>query len=213
VPIDGISLLEHQVKAIKKYADIESIIIVGGYLIDKLKKHVKKSGIIPSKKTMVVNNKEYGETCCGYSLIKGLKHTENDVIYTNSDLIFKNYVIDELIKSKNDNCIAVKDFDGPFSFGEKAYLSNNLVLYIGRGNTCPYNVRAVGPTILSKKGVINLITTFNRDLVIEEQKAIHCLPLLGLFADTYELHSIKIGNYECLEINTNADWEFVNRTW
>jgi choline kinase len=207
------SLLEHQIKAIKKNTDIDAIIIVGGYLIDKLKKHVKKSGVIPNKKTMFVNNKEYGETCCGYSLIKGLKYTKNDVIYANSDIIFKNYIIDELIKSKHDNCIAVKKLNGPFSFGEKAYLSNDLVMYIGKGNICQYNARAVGPTFLSKKGVINLITTYKRDLELEGQKAAHCFPLLGLFAETYELHAIEIGNYECLEINTNADWEFVNRTW
>ena len=51
------------------------------------------------------------------------------------------------------------------------------------------------------------------ELPMKEQKSIHCLPLLGKFAEKYELYGMNVNDKDVIEINTNRDWEFANLIW
>lgn len=209
VPINGKTLIEWQVKALREQVEINKFVIVIGWLGDEIKKHMKT---VKSNKKKYVENKDFHVTSSGYSLIMGLKETTNDVVYVNSDVLFDSYVVGCVIKTKHDNCIGIKK-ESKFRFGEKAYVEDDIVNYIGKGNICPYNAYAVGPTVLSKKGVKNLISVYQNELSTEERKTIHALPLLGLFAEEYELYSTEIADNRCIEINTNEDWKIANILW
>ena len=209
VPIRGKPLIEIQCRFFLKdhmKTPVENLVVVVGYLHEKIKKGLK------IKRAKYVLNKDFDDTSCGYSMIQGLKKTKNDVVYFNSDLLFDKYLPSNLIKSNHDNCICIKSTDAEFKSGEKGYMKDNIIEYIGIGNVCPYNMQVVGPTLLSKKGVRNLISLYN-ELTDEEKKSIHCLPLLGKFAEKYELYGVKVNDRDVMEINTNRDWKIANLIW
>lgn len=208
VPIHGTPLIELQCRFfLQDHMKIDAnLIIVAGYLYKKIKENLK------IKHVKYVLNKDFDETSCGYSMIEGLKKTKNDVIYFNSDLLFDKYLPSKLIKSNHDNCVCTKSMDAKFKSGEKGYVKDGIIEYIGVGNVCPYNTQIVGPTLLSKKGVKNLISLYEK-LTSREKKSIHCLPLLGKFAENYELYVMEVDDRDVMEINTNKDWKIANLIW
>ncbi len=181
------------------------LIVVTGYLHKKVKENFKV------KNVKYIVNKNFNETSCGYSMMEGLKKTTNDVIYFNSDLLFDKYLPKRLIESNHDNCVCVKEHS-TFKSGERGYMKDGVIEYIGVGNVCQYNTQVVGPTLLSKKGVKNLISLYD-ELTKKEQESIHCLPLLGKFAEKHELYGFEINDRDVMEINTNKDWEVANLLW
>jgi len=209
VPIQGKTLLDIQCRFflldyVKTPA--KNLIVVTGYLHKKIEKSLKV------KHVKYIVNKDFDTTSCGYSMVQGLKETKNDVIYFNSDLLFDKYLPKKLIESNHDNCVCIKPADAKFKLGERGYMKDSVIEYIGIGNVCPYNIRVVGPTLLSKKGVKNLISLYEK-LTKEEKESIHCLPLLGKFAEEHELYGVEVDDSAVMEINTNRDWKIASLMW
>lgn len=208
VPINGKPLIEHQMNCfLQEYLkiDVGTITLVTGYMHDKIKKGLKKV----VKNINYVVNTDYETTSCGYSMMLGLKRTKNHVIHFNGDLLFKQYLLKELSDTKHDNCICIKPLDCKFKLGEKTFVEDDIVKYIGVGNVAPYNAYAVGPTLLSRKGIENMISLYD-ELDESVQDSIHCLPLIGMFAEKYELYGKTVKDNSVIEINTNEDWKLAN---
>ena len=106
VEINGITLIERMLKQFCNH-DLQRIVIVDGYQKENLESFVNTLHI--DTEIVYVFNKDYLETNNIYSLYLASDYLKaNDSIIIESDIIFENKILDELISNSNRN-IAVID--------------------------------------------------------------------------------------------------------
>lgn len=99
--VDGITIIEQQIKSLLKN-NISDITIIIGYKADILNAYLKSI----YKDVKVIENKEYKNTNNMYSAYLGYENIKNDdFIMMNADVFFDSKVIQTLIENNNSNCI------------------------------------------------------------------------------------------------------------
>lgn len=108
--INGISLLERTIIALKK-AKINKLILVVGYKADNLKKYIKDKKLDKKIDIEYVENKDYDTTNNIYSLYLAKDYFyKDDTILLESDIIYDENLIKELIKSDYENAVVVSKY-------------------------------------------------------------------------------------------------------
>jgi choline kinase len=97
VEILGSSLIVHQLNTLKKF-NFEEIIVVGGYLCDKLFEHIDKFNV------RKIVNYEYESSNMIYSLYLALSEIDknDDIIVLYSDILYNSNIINKLINDKSN---------------------------------------------------------------------------------------------------------------
>ena len=92
VEISGKTLLEHQIKIIKS-CGINSISLIGGYKLEKLKKF----------KLPIYENRKYSNTNMLYSLFcaRELLENEDDLIISYGDIVYSKEILQEIVSAKD----------------------------------------------------------------------------------------------------------------
>jgi choline kinase len=101
VEVNQISILERQIEAFNK-ADIEEIIIICGYLADKISKVIDEKGY---RNIRLINNVDYLTTNNMYSLYLAREYVPQSFILANADVIFHSGIIQELTSCGLNNVI------------------------------------------------------------------------------------------------------------
>jgi phosphoenolpyruvate phosphomutase len=96
LPIAGKPLLRRLIDGFKQQG-INDITVVGGYRADA----IDKAGV------RLVINERYSETDELASLACAVEHLESDTLISYGDLLFKNYVLRDLVESKADFTVVV----------------------------------------------------------------------------------------------------------
>jgi choline kinase len=100
------TILDHQLNIYSKLKK-KNLYIVGGYKIKNLKKNISK------KKIQLIENKNFSKTNMYYSFLQGKKllNQKRDLIIVYGDIIFKKYVLSELLKKKKPVTLSIdKDY-------------------------------------------------------------------------------------------------------
>ncbi len=110
VKVNGKTLIEHTMDALKTVNDLSRVVVVIGYKGKKLKtflnKHYKDMNIV------YVNNPIYDRTNNIYSLYLAKNHLlKDDTILLESDLIFEKRVIKDIVNNPNENLTVVSKFE------------------------------------------------------------------------------------------------------
>jgi phosphoenolpyruvate phosphomutase len=102
LPVAGKPLLSHLVEAFKKER-INDITVVGGYRADA----IEKGGI-----RLVVNDKHdsTGELA---SLACAAQHLNGDTVISYGDLLFRSYILRDLVEAQSDFCVVVDSSQAP----------------------------------------------------------------------------------------------------
>ncbi|NLB91321.1 MAG: phosphocholine cytidylyltransferase family protein, partial [Clostridiales bacterium] len=109
VEVAGKTLLEHAVESIKK-AGIRKLVMVVGYQKEKLKHFVKEH--IHGIEVIFIDNQEYENTNNIYSLFLAKEYLENDdTILLESDLIFEEDLISQLVADPRKNMAVVAKYE------------------------------------------------------------------------------------------------------
>ena len=97
VEILGSSLIVHQLNTLKKF-NFEEIIVVGGYLYEKLFEHIDKFNV------RKIVNFEYESSNMIYSFYLALSEIDKnaDVIVLNSGILYNSNIINQLIDDKSN---------------------------------------------------------------------------------------------------------------
>ena len=97
VEILGSSLIVHQLNTLKKF-NFEEIIVVGGYLYEKLFEHIDKFNV------RKIVNFEYESSNMIYSFYLALSEIDKnaDVIVLYSDILYNSNIINQLIDDKSN---------------------------------------------------------------------------------------------------------------
>lgn len=129
VEVNGESLIKRLLKQLEKYI-LEEIVIVTGYKEEILKNYINNLDI--RTKIKFYNNDIYDKTNNIYSL--GLVEEElvnNDILLIESDLIFEDKLIENVIKSSYKNLAVVSEYE-PWMDGTcvKLDCENNVIDFI-----------------------------------------------------------------------------------
>lgn len=108
--INGISLLERAIIALKN-ANINKLVLVIGYKGDNLKKYIKDKKLDKKIDIEYVENKDYDTTNNIYSLYLAKDYFyKDDTILLESDIIYDDSLIANLIKSDYENAVVVAKY-------------------------------------------------------------------------------------------------------
>ncbi|MDR5830649.1 phosphoenolpyruvate mutase [Caballeronia sp. LP006] len=102
LPVAGKPLLRHLAEAFKKEG-INDITVVGGYRADA----IDASGI------RLVVNAEHETTGELASLACAVKHMSGDTVLSYGDLLFRSYILRDLVESDSDFCVVVDSSQAP----------------------------------------------------------------------------------------------------
>ncbi len=208
IKVNGQSIIKYSIEW-AKLLNPEKIIVIGGYMFDKMSAAVKKI----DSDIVMVKNEEYANTQRMVSLLKakekisgGILSFDGDYIYgssvakkiknkLNDFTIFgtsqesKDVVFDMMIKvDKDDNLIEMKK-DGESSLGDYKYYFNSL-MYCPEDDLKDFFITA--RESIQKKGSKIHIEEVLVDLVSKGKKVKVC--------DLYDNRWIEIDNQEELEV-------------
>ena len=96
VEINGVSMIERQIKVLKSLG-IEEIIIIGGY----------KSEMLQNKSTNLILNERYYETNMVWTLFCGENYVNGDLIVSYGDIVYSPESLKNVLDSKADISVAV----------------------------------------------------------------------------------------------------------
>lgn len=89
------SIIHHQIESCQKVG-IEKFVIVLGYKIELMKKHILEQ--VSEENVTFIENPIYGETNTLYSLWLARNLFDDDFIYFNADVLFQSHLLEKIIK-------------------------------------------------------------------------------------------------------------------
>ena len=89
------SIIHHQIESCQKVG-IEEFVIVLGYKIELMKKHILEQ--VAEENVTFIENPIYGETNTLYSLWLARNLFDDDFIYFNADVLFQSHLLEKIIK-------------------------------------------------------------------------------------------------------------------
>ena len=188
--------------------NIDAVIIVTGYLEEKIKNFTSKK--YPDLSVTYIYNEVYGSTNNIYSLWLTKESLSGDeMLLMDSDIIFDKEIITKLLASKYESCLALKrhnvqDEEIKVKAGE-----NGRVLEIGKDVKLQ---DATGESIgIEKFGVETLkelFTIIERKIVVEKNVNQFYEAAFQELADNgTNIYTVDTTDYICMEIDTAADLE------
>lgn len=133
--VNGVSLLERAINALLK-ADINKLIMVVGYKMDNLKEYIKEKGLDKKIQIEYIDNYDYNTTNNIYSLYMAKDYFDkDDTILLESDLIYEEDVIKNLVDCKDKNAALVAKYE-QWMDGTVVTLDNkrNITQFIEKSN-------------------------------------------------------------------------------
>tara|TARA_B100000586_G_C20115683_1_gene433252 strand:+ start:2874 stop:3629 length:756 start_codon:yes stop_codon:yes gene_type:complete len=108
VEINGETLISRLIKILKKNG-AKSISILVGYKSDLLKNELKKFKQIKFKFIKIKGFKKYGHAFTWYSYKKFWQKNKKKILLMHTDIIFDEKILTNILKSKKENIIGMKD--------------------------------------------------------------------------------------------------------
>ena len=130
IEVNGTTLIENIISCALKNR-ITNINIVTGYKSEKIVKILKKK----YKKINFIHNKNYNKTEMLYSLIKGLKHINDDVIISYADIYYNYNLINKINKNidkKNIHLPILKNWKKTWSIRKKDIFIDGETLSVSK---------------------------------------------------------------------------------
>ena len=200
VNISDCTILERQLSCINPNC-VSSLTIVLGYKGQKIIEYVK--GLSLPYDVFFVDNLDYKSSKCGTSLFNSFYKINGPIIFFNSDLLFSQKIIDDLVFSSHENIVVGTSISENFRVNKyQAKLNNRNIVDITYGNTL-YDFELIGPVKLS----VNVSKEI-KNKVIEDKLDINtmsCFSLIKLVLKNFNFVSQDSLNYLLHEIDTLED--------
>jgi len=190
-------------------SNINEFIIVTGFLQHKIKEFIE--GHFPNAHFTFIHNELYETTNNIYSLWLAKKAVLNDdILLLDSDIIFDKKILELLLSSSHDNCLALKS--GLDLGEEEMKIKANIENYISEISKVMNPTEAIGESIGIEK--------FNKHFVNELFQILDTMILaeknVNIFYEAAfqkainsgsKIFPINVGNLSCMEIDTIEDLE------
>ncbi len=189
---DNETLLARQVR-IQKSFGLESINIVVGHKNELIKKQIADVNY--------THNPDYADTNTAKSLLLGLRDIDDDVIWSNGDLIYDEQIIGEIIKSVNNTVIV-----------NTARCGEEEVKYSINGSG---QIVEISKEVSNPEGEALGINLIRRETLVDFKKALEKCDnndyfergLQILIDRRTRILPLDVSQYRCIEIDFPEDWE------
>jgi L-glutamine-phosphate cytidylyltransferase len=149
----GKSILERQIEIIKK-SGIEDIIVITGYLSEKIERFCKELGI------RTLFNPFYEVSGMALTLWIAKEELKEGFVFFYSDVLFEPKVLEGLLEKKGDICLAIKK-ESLREEAEKVIETEGAIKDISKINLGNDNAEYIGVSKFSEYGAKKLIAELN----------------------------------------------------
>ncbi len=202
------SILERTIDNLVKN-NISEIIVVTGFLREKIEEFLTIN--YPNLSFTFIHNEKYDSTNNIYSLwMTKSEVLGNEMLLLDSDIIFDSRIIDKLVSSKHENCLALRSSDELGMEEIKCLLNKDgSIKEIGKTMNPKEAVgESIGIEKFSKSLVADLFTILDKKVVKKKEVNIF---YEAAFQDALDngakLYPIDVEDYKCMEIDTLEDFE------
>lgn len=200
--LNNLTILEHQLINLIE-CGIREVILVIGYRADQI--IYKIESLNSELDVNFIHNPIYYKTNTVYSLWLARESIKDDFVYLNGDVMFHKEVLERLLKSHYDTCIAVERKQ----VGEeevKVRLVSNLVTAIGKDiELSKAHGEFIGIAKFSKRFNQLFINKLND--VVKEGKVNEFFEVaLDRALKTYDVYAIDVSDLPCIEVDTYEDF-------
>jgi choline kinase len=186
---------------------IRDVVIVGGYLEDQLRSYV--SGNFPGLGVKFLTNEVYASTNNIYSLwLTKPDVLEHGMILLDSDIIFEDRIIQALVRSGYDNCLAVNT---KTRLGDEeikvAVDRHNRIHVIGK-EVPPGGAigESIGIELFAPSMLKTLFDVLDRKIVHEKAvNEFYEAAFQEVINRGGEIYAVDVGMYKAIEIDTAED--------
>ena len=197
--VGGHAILDYQIAALRR-CGIRDIVIVVGYLANRIKDHVT----VPAT---FVENRDYASTGSSYSLWLAMELVRDGFIYLNSDLIFDPLLLRQLLDDPEPNAVIVDRHVNIAGDMLKAEMDGRRILSTGKRLAVPAAAEVVGPAKIGPAAARRVEECLDR-LVGAGDRNRWVYEVLGLVAPDIGLAGVDNPGGFWAEIDTPADaWD------
>lgn len=204
---DKDTILDYQLKKIVN-SNLKNIIMPTGPFEDKIKKYVKTN--YPTLNIQYINNPIYYKTNYIYSIYLLKNIIDDDVILLHGDLIFSNILLDEIINSKDLNCVLVNKEIPPPEKDFKALIIDERIIQIGV-NVSGSNSAFLAPLYKLTKQFFNVWLNQIEKFINKNRVNCYAEDALNEILNKLILKPFYFTNQICKEIDDIKDLELIKK--
>ena len=211
VEIEGSTLIDRQIKVLNS-CGINEIIIVGGYLAEKLAHRSER----------LIVNKEYANTNMVYTLFSAEDDFNGDVIVSYGDIVYSPKILNKILASESDISVAVDmEWENYWRARSENFLEDaetlkltedNKIIEIGKRPNSLSDIQAqyIGLSKYSSKGVGIIKTVYQEAERIgflgeKEYSKAYMTDLIQCVIDNgFDVSAVKVSE-PWIEIDTKSD--------
>ncbi len=189
--------------------DIKDIIIVTGYLENQIRDYISKK--YPQLSVQYIFNNLYESTNNIYSLWMTKEYVlNNDVLLLDSDIIFDKRIIELLLNSKYENCLAInsKDELGNEEIKVKVNPDNSIIDINKEVNLNEAVGESIGIEKFNSLFVEKLFKVLDKKILVEKNvNQFYEAAFQEVIDSKSKIYAVDVGKYRCIEIDTFDDME------
>jgi choline kinase len=209
--VGGITIIERTINNLVA-GGVSDIIIVTGYLADELKEFIQSK--FPGLQIAYIHNPVYDSTNNIYSLWLARDLVkDSEILLLDSDIIFDKKILDLLLTSEYENCLALRS-SGEIGVEEMKITTDTQSKVVEIAKTIALEMAAgesVGIEKFSQSFVSELYKILET-LIIDQNQADKFYELAFQLAidSGQELYACNVGNLRCIEVDTPDDMRLAN---
>jgi choline kinase len=207
--LNNATILEHQLINLIR-CGIRKVFIVVGYRQSQILEKIRNKNF--NLEIKFIKNPIYYKTNTVYSLWLAREHTKGDFIFINGDVVFHKEVLERILRSNYDTCVAVEKKE--VSEEEvKVCLVSNIVKAIGKDLELP---KVHGEFI----GIARFSESFNRLLFENLNKVVEEGGIEEFFEVAldgalkhYRVYAVDVSDLLCVEVDNLEDYYKAKRIY
>lgn len=206
---DKDTILDHQLKNLIT-SNLKEIIMPTGPFEEKIKNHVKTN--YPTLKVQYIHNPLYHKTNYIFSVYLLKNIIDDDVILLHGDLIFSKVLLEEIINSKDFNCVLVNKEIPPPEKDFKALIIDEKIIQIGV-NVSGSNSAFLAPLYKLTKQFFNTWLNQIEKFINDNRVNCYAEDALNEILNKLILKPFYFQDKICKEIDDIKDLEFIKKNF
>lgn len=196
--VNGKPLLSYQLKYLQKYLDLQDVHIIVGHCGELIKEFTHSCRII--------NNLRYRDTNNIYSLWLIKDFIDEEFLLINSDVVFHEKILNELIESSYENAISIESGQQLSAEEMKVLLKENILTAIGKDiDPTKATGEYIGLAKFSRQGSKILFSKIS-EMVAKGGVNKWYEAAFAEIAGTVDIYGISTNSLPWAEIDTLSDW-------
>ena len=204
VKVNGISILEHQLKKFLVHKKkISTVHFILGFKAKILKSFILKLNLPFEIKFHF--NRNYKKTNCAISFLRSLNSLKKNILVLNSDIVFNQKIVNNILKIKTNNFVLLrKPKINNKQRSVKALILRKKIIKIDILSK-NFNYEVVGPFKLSKDS-ITILKKFYNKANFRKLSKLSCYSLFGKVLTSVDINYSFIKDDDWYEINTLKEY-------